>query len=220
MSANVLKAIAVTAELTGTELSAVALRVMESDLSSYPESSVLHALDRCRKELTGRLTLAAVIDRLNGDDGRPSADEAWALALDARNESLTVVWTDEARSAFAVARPVLDAGDKIGARMAFRDAYDRIVRDNRSANIPANWSASLGWDSCQREIALKSAESRGLLPSAHAAALLPAPKGGFIESQLFGNGKSLPSPDMTETEASKAREWCRKLREQLREKSA
>ena len=215
MSANVLKAIAVTAELTGTELSAVALRVMESDLSAYPENSVLHALDRCRKELTGRLTLAAIIERLNGDDGRPSADEAWALALDARNESLTVVWTDEARSAFSVARPVLDAGDKIGARMAFRDAYDRIVRNNRASKVKANWTASLGWDSCQRETALKSAESRGLLPSAHVAALLSAPKGGFIENQLFGNAKALPAPDLSDEETERVKEWCKKLRDQL-----
>lgn len=187
-AADVVKALAVTAELTGTELSATALRVMASDLEHYPEDSVMSALTRCRKELTGRLSLASIIERLAQSDGRPSADEAWAIALDARDEALTVVWNDEICEAFSLARPVLVAGDKIGARMAFRDAYDRIARNGReSGRVPA-WSASLGWDASQRTVALKKAEALGLLPAPTISALLPIPSGGVIEKALFGSG--------------------------------
>lgn len=179
MRNEVLKAIAVTAELTGTELSATALRVMDADLKSYPEGNVLRALERCRKELTGRLTLAAIIDRLNEDDGRPTGDEAWSLAIGATDEADTVVWSDEMQQAFAIARPVLDCGDKVGARMAFRDAYERIVRQNREASRLPVWSASLGWDKGRRIEALAKAERIGLLPSATVAALMP-PSGDVL----------------------------------------
>ena len=48
MKPSILKAVAVTAELTGTELSEAALRVMAGDLDAHPEAAVLRALDRCR----------------------------------------------------------------------------------------------------------------------------------------------------------------------------
>ena len=55
-SVEVLKAIAATAELTGTELSEAALLVFEADLSDYSDEQVLAALTRCRRELRGRLS--------------------------------------------------------------------------------------------------------------------------------------------------------------------
>ena len=56
---QILQAIMVTAELTGAELSPAAQAVMVDDLMAYPLPAVLSALTRCRRELTGRLTLAA-----------------------------------------------------------------------------------------------------------------------------------------------------------------
>ena len=70
MKASILKAVAVTAELTGAELSETALRVMAADLDSYSETAVLRALDRCRRELKARLTLGAVLERIEEQDGR------------------------------------------------------------------------------------------------------------------------------------------------------
>ena len=70
-SKALLQAIAVTAELTGTQLSEGAARVLAADVAPYPEKQVMGALVRCRKELRGRLTVADIIARL--DDGRPGA---------------------------------------------------------------------------------------------------------------------------------------------------
>lgn len=175
MSVNLIKALAVVAELTGTELSVDALRVMASDLSAYPEEKALKALHRCRQELHGRMTLAAVLERIQEDDGRPTADEAWALALEAQDEALTVVWTNEIQTAFGVARPVLSAGDKVGARMAFRDAYERILRDARMAKLAPVWAPSIGWDVGHRVTALTRAVERGVLSPASVSGYLPAP---------------------------------------------
>ena len=97
-SKAILQAIAVTAELTGTQLSEPAARVFAGDLAAYPEAQVLGALTRCRKEVRGRLTLQDVIGRL--DDGRPGAEEAWAMLP--KDEAASCVWTDEMCSAWGV----------------------------------------------------------------------------------------------------------------------
>jgi len=192
MSEKTLMALAVAAELTGTELSKHAFLAMEADLATYPEAQVLIALERCRRELKGRLTLSEVLDRLNDADGRPGADEAWAQSIRAEDEADTVVWTDDMRQAFSMARPLLELGDKVGARMAFRDAYERIVAEARQLGSPVRWEASLGWDTERRRDVLTKAVTSGLLPASHAAGLLPPPnEPGVIEAALF-SGKALP----------------------------
>ena len=72
------------------------------------------------------------------DDGRPDADEAWGIALQASSEDATIVWTPEIRSAWVAAEPIiLEASDKIGARKAFIAAYDRLVERSRNARASA-----------------------------------------------------------------------------------
>ena len=203
MKASILKAVAVTAELTGAELSEAALRVMAGDLDAYPEAAVIRALDRCRKELKTRLTLAAVLERVEEQDGRPGADEAWAIALGAMDEAETVVWTDEMVEAFAVARPVLEARDKVGARVAFRDAYERLVREGREAGKGCKWVASIGHDAARREAALTQAVQRGRIAGESVAHLLAAPQGDGAVTAALLQGRPqalLEAPDLTERE--------------------
>jgi hypothetical protein len=215
VSANTLKSIAVTAELTGTELSATALRVMDADLATYPEAAVLRALDRCRKELKGRLTLAAVLDRVEEEDGRPGADEAWAIALASLDEAETVVWTEEMAQAFEVARPVLEARDKVGARVAFRDAYQRLVRDAREAGSGCCWTVSLGHDEQRRAVSLQNAVTAGRLPSDAAMRYLPAVQtdSPVIAALIGGEPQALlECRDLTETERETNRKGLAALR--------
>lgn len=198
---EIVQAIAVTAELTSTQLSGAAMAAMAGDLmSEYPENAILQALSRCRRELTGRLTQAAVVERIQSDDGRPSANEAWGIALSAFDEAATVVTNDEIGEAMAAARPVMDGGDEVGARMAFRDAYDRVVRKARMAGITSpKWYPSLGHDPMLRIDAIKQAEDRGLLTHQQAAAYLPAPmteedqkRGAVIAGLLTGSATPMP----------------------------
>lgn len=218
MKASILKAVAVTAELTGAELSETTLRVMAADLDSYSETAVLRALDRCRRELKARLTLAAVLERIEEQDGRPGADEAWAIALGALDEADTVVWTDEMAQAFAVAQPVLEARDKVGARVAFRDAYDRLVREAREAGRGCRWVASIGHDATRREAALTQAVERGRVAIASVAHLLPAPASGSPVGAALLEGKPralLEAPDLTEQERATNLRGLAALREHL-----
>jgi hypothetical protein len=122
--------------------------------------------------------IVAQIEGAMTRDGRPEADEAWAIALRAQDEASTVVWTEEIAEALSAARPVLDAGDEVGARVAFRAAYNRLVSDAREQRRPARWAASLGHDPAQREQALQDAVQRNLLPAPQVAALLPPPSAG------------------------------------------
>lgn len=197
---EIVKGIAVTAELTGSTLSPEAMKAMATDLAAeYPESAILQALSRCRRELSGRLTQSAVIERIDQADGRPSANEAWGLALSAFNEALTVVLNDEIGKAMAAARPVMDGGDEVGARMAFRDTYDRVVRQNRAIGFKPKWYPSLGHDPLLRVDAIKLAEERGLLTHSQAMTYLPAPitaedqaRGAVIAGLLTGTVAPMP----------------------------
>lgn len=123
--------------------------------------------------------LIAQIEAGAGNGGRPGADEAWSVAMLAEDEAETVVWTEEMRNAFAICRPVLEAGDKVGARMAFKDAYTRLAAEAVRAGRSPKWECSLGHDATRREATISQAVQRGLLPAPNAAALLPAPSKGM-----------------------------------------
>lgn len=166
---ELIKAIAVTAELTGTELSAAAARVMCEDLSAYPPEQVMRSLQRCRRELKGRLTVAEIIARI--DDGRPGPNEAWAMLP--KSEEETVIWTEEMARAAGVANPLIAAGDQIAARMAFIEAYQREMTQARAERLPPKWRVSLGSDLSMRERVIGEAVRKGLISTGHAKTLLP-----------------------------------------------
>jgi len=166
---ELIQALAATAELCGTNLSEAAAKMLLLDLSDYDERAVMVALSRCRRELKGRLTLAEIISRI--DDGRPGAEEAWAvLPFDERT---SVVWTEEMSKAFWVAYPLIESGEKVAARMAFKESYLRLVADARENRIPAKWTVSLGHDKDGRQPILAAAVQKGLITKSHACALIP-----------------------------------------------
>ena len=169
-TSDLLEAIAVTAELCGRVLSPAAAQVFCADLSAYPVPQVVAALARCRKEVRGMLTVQDVVSRL--DDGRPGPEEAWAALP--MSESNSAVWTDEMSEAFGVASPLLEAGDKIAARMAFREVYlARVMAARDAAGRPVNWTATLGHDPRSREGVLIEAVAKNRLTMAQARNYVP-----------------------------------------------
>jgi hypothetical protein len=179
---ELLQALAVTAEVMGAEFSDGAAMAIASDLSQYPLPSVLLALRRVRLECKGRMSLADIISRI--DDGRPGPDEAWAMIpVDERG---SCVWTMEMAQAWGIAYPLIVDGDRIGARMAFRDAYTRIVAASRAHLRKVQWMPSLGRDHRGREAALAEAVEKGRLTHEHAQSLLPSNANNVL---------SLPAPD-------------------------
>ncbi len=113
---------------------------------------------------------------LRRDDGHPGPDEAWSIALPARDESASVVWTSLIHAAFEqVAKPLLDEGDKIAARRAFIERYEHDLAAARRRGELAVWEPSLGTDRDGREAVVRRAIEAGRLRADHAPALLPAP---------------------------------------------
>jgi hypothetical protein len=125
-----------------------------------------------------------IIDRIR-PDGRPGADEAWAMIP--RDESASVVWTQEMSEALGVAQPLLDECDQIAARMAFKESYQRIVERNKLAGVAPVWIPSLGTDPHGRDAVLTKAVTLGRLSCEHAAALLPQRNDVGIAAALIGN---------------------------------
>lgn len=158
-SADLIKAIAVTAELCGRTFSPEAAAVFVEDLAGFDEQQVMGALRRCRREVRGLLTTQDVVSRI--DDGRPGPDEAWAMLP--RDEATSVVWTTEMADACSVAKPLLSAGDRAGAAKAFREAYVARVNAARDERRPPEWQVSLGHDIRGREEALQIAVQRNRL---------------------------------------------------------
>lgn len=153
-----------TAEVMGSEIKPNVALVMVDDLSGYQLADVLQALTRVRREHTGKLTLKVILDILAPAGGWISANEAWAIALPAADEAATVVWTQEMAKAWAIAKPILDAVDKIGARMAFIPAYERFVDQSKRESRLPHYEISAGWDANLRELAVQNAVTAGLLP--------------------------------------------------------
>lgn len=220
---RIIDALSVTAEAFGQTMSPAALVLMAQDLEAEKasEQAVLDALRRVRRECR-RLTLADIIERLDAHDGRPGADEAWMNALIAQDESATVIWTEETHQAFAIARPALEINDKVGARMAFKSAYERLVTDAREAGQPVQWEASLGFDPEGRRIALEAAVQTGKLLPSHAQGLLPPPRAderiaNAVMRIACING-DLVAPEIGEREL--ARRKIAELKAMLQRKSA
>lgn len=155
-SIDLIKAVAVTAELCGRTFSPEAAAVFLDDLSAYPEDQVFASLRRCRREVRGMLTVQDVVSRL--EDGRPGPEEAWALIPS--DEAGSTVWTDEMAAAFGVAAPLVYAGEVIAGRQAFKESYLRNVAAARDAGKPVNWTPSLGHDPRGRAAAISEAVSK------------------------------------------------------------
>ncbi len=110
-----------------------------------------------------------------------------------KDEGGSVVWSDEMAKAFGAAAGLLAEGDKIGARMAFKETYANAVQKARDDAIPGKWTPSYGWDKSGRVAALREAQERGRLPHDKAVAMIEkiAPESAQLERmdspQLVGD---------------------------------
>lgn len=193
-SSRVLEAIAVTAELCGRIFTPAAAMVFASDLDGFPDHAVINALTRCRKEVRGMLTIQDVISRI--DDGRPGVEEAWAMIP--RDEQTSIVWSEEMAQAFGAASLLLAEGDRVAARMAFKETYTRLVSEARDRREPAKWTASLGHDVSGQQLALIDAVRANRLSLAHAMSLMaarPDAQKGMLISLGVKEHSLLAAPD-------------------------
>lgn len=125
--------------------------------------------------LTPAHILAAMERHIAEVDMRPSAAEAWALAIQAHDERNTVRLTAEVLIAMTACRALMDGRDSFAARQAFVSAYERAVQEARRAHKMPEWTLSLGTHPEMRQEAVQSAQAAGLLPAPHAQLLIGGP---------------------------------------------
>lgn len=153
-------------------------------LSPFPADVVSRGFNAYTDEGSYAPVPADIVKRCRGEqniDSRPGAEEAWAISVRAMDEGNTVVMNNEIAEALKTARPIFELGDEVGARMAFKEIYTRLITEARAKGLPAVWWPSIGTDKDQRHTVLQKAVADGLLPS-HSVAVkesLPAPAGGI-----------------------------------------
>lgn len=92
-------------------------------------------------------------------DRHIGADEAWGLVLESFDEYSTVVITHEIAEARGLVLDIYESGDVTGARMAFREAYNRII----SSTGKPKWFVSEGFDAARKADAVAKAVQLGRL---------------------------------------------------------
>lgn len=182
-----------TAEALGQTLSDNAAGLMAADLSTFPKEQLRTALGRTRMECSGRLTLKFILDQLDALQGRLGVNEAWALALRSRDEQETVVWTDEIEQAWVAAASMAQGRDLVGARMAFKDAYERITLQARDTLKRPETRIAVGWDADRRLQVVLQAHQEGRLSLEHAQSVLSPEQAVEVAGRLVALAAPAPA---------------------------
>lgn len=156
---------------------AMAFKLLEAyELQQVQQAIVGHLADPERGRFAPKPAdvIKQITDYMN-DDGRPSADEAWSIAIQSFDENQTVVMNDEIAGSLESARLIYQDGDRTGARMAFKNAYERKIKEARSEGKPVKWWPSMGDDPHMRQGVLEQAVLDGKLSHNHVSGLLPKP---------------------------------------------
>lgn len=188
------------------------LRIWWASLQNYDLDNVSEAFSEYA--MRGKFApkpadILGILDRLL-PDGRPGADEAWAMIP--KDEQSSVVMTEEMAEALGVARPLLDDGDKVAARMAFKEAYARIVGANKTAGIKPKWFPSLGADKAGRDLVIAEAVRLGRLSIAHAISLTPP---DALPVMLESAGEKNLALEYKPEDSAKARENLARIRDMI-----
>lgn len=163
-------------ELYGKPPSAMVQSLYWGALREYDLATIRQAFDRHVRNPDGGQFMPKPADIIRTiasriDDGRPGVEEAWAMIP--RDEATSVVWTSEMAEAWGIAQPLLNEGDPVAARMAFKEAYSAILSRVREERKPVQWIPSLGDDKHGRESVLLEAVRKNRLAASHVARLLP-----------------------------------------------
>jgi len=171
---DVIKALAIAAELTNTNWSEPAIKTVLYKLKDYDSKKVVGAIESAIETIKGRLTLAAIMERLPDPLGYRTPEVSWGtVSRLLSSEDNTGFLCDQEFSAMGACIDLYLDGDKIAARMAYLESYKTMLADVKVAKIPAAFRISPGRDPHQREAAIKEALANGLIGQDKAALLLP-----------------------------------------------
>jgi len=146
-------------------LSSEAMSMIFDDFEDFELHTIEMALKHHRKNNRFAPTVADIMAII---DPAPSAlhlspDEAWLIAKKSLNQDKAVCTTPEIMQAYDIMYDVYDKRDENPARMAFREAYSRILRE--SASQRPRWFISQGNDKSLTAQVAEEAVRLGRLPA-------------------------------------------------------
>ena len=174
MKMEIAKAIALlTAEYDLPPFGPDRIQMWGEALSCFPPGSVTRSTTNYIKTNKFKPQLADIV---NGCSAQMAGnwlgpDEAWALMP--KSESDSAMLTDEIAQAMAAASPLLEAGDKVAARMAFKDAYTRLTDKAKVEGRQPVFFPSFGTDAPGRVTVLANAVRVGQISLDRATEALP-----------------------------------------------
>jgi len=150
-------------------------------LSSYPKGSVMKSAQHFIATSKFKPQLSEIIHgcEIQCPGTWLGADEAWAKMPQSESES--ALMTNEISQAMSYATPLLEQGESNAARMAFRDAYDRLIERAKLEGRKPVYFLSSGSDRGGRESVLCDAVKDGLISIDHAVKILPSAQKTFCE---------------------------------------
>jgi hypothetical protein len=159
--------------VNGKVLSDSAMYAAFNSLADFDIGDISQALTKHTRSNKFAPTPACIRGILSAGSNHIGADEAWALALKSMDENETVIWTQQIADARAIALNVWNEGDKVAARMTFKDAYTRSIENAP----PPKWIICIGHDRDLKVAEVKKAVELGLIepPKWLEFELLPPP---------------------------------------------
>jgi hypothetical protein len=158
----------------GVEITVERLELYAEHLADIPREHLQQAFWTAGRELKFFPKIAElreIASTLSGvlNDGRPGPEEAWArMPKGERMEDDSVVWCEEERIAYGACRSLLLDGDQVGARMAFKERYQKELAEARSHRRPVQWTISVGYDIEHRLAILATAVQEKRMSLEHA----------------------------------------------------
>lgn len=176
------------------------LDLWDAALGSYTEKQIVEAI--VKYTLNGLKDTAPtpgkIRDIIEGrdpeNDGRPTAEEAWAIIKPIiGNETRSACITTEMGEPWNLAERVWP--DEVGARMAFKDAYNRITRQARDAGEKVHWWITAGSDPHENAQVRLAAIADGRISSKISTSTHDILVDGRVETvtQLHGPMSAMPS---------------------------
>jgi len=154
---------------------------------------------------------------------RPGVEQAWAMTPVGEEDS--VVWTTEMAEAFAACGPLMAEGNRVAARMTFKEVYTKLVTKAVAEGKPVEWVTSLGWDMEKRKRVLAAAVEAGKLPAIAAREECPAlpltkaeklalPAPNPVKREGYRQTVSGLVEEMRNAERMDPKAWARELKRQ------
>lgn len=169
-------------------------------LGGYPDGVLMAAVTRHIQSSSFKPQLNDILKACDAqtDGGWLGVEEAWALMP--KHESESAMLTDEIAQAIAVATPLIEQGDRVAARMAFKDAYTRLVERAKLEGRQPRYFPSYGTDKHGAVAMLAKAVQVGQIPLERALEWKPESATEIVKMAGVRNHPLLAAP----SEAGKA----------------